>query len=129
MPNELHTITNDMNKMNYWCDVKSSIDPVVVLEGSPYGGVGMICKIPGVCYISLSTDNDRISAMQIAINEKVYLTVIGMYMPHYDGNVNQIAQYNQTLEDVQCIIDCIDPSPLMFLRDMNVVHVTCGTIN
>ena len=99
----------------------SSIDPEVVLEGRPYNGVGMICKnISGVCYISLSTGNDRISVMQIVINEKVYLTVIWVYRPHYDGTVNQIAQYIQTLEDVQCITDCNDPSPVMFLVDMNV---------
>ena len=99
-PNELHTITSDMNKMNYWCDMKSSIDPEVVLEEHPYGGVGMICKkIPYVCYISLSTDNDRISAMQIVINEKIYLTVIEVYMSHYDGTVNQIAQYITLLYD------------------------------
>ena len=42
-----------------------------------------------------------------------------MYIPHYDGPVNQIAQYIQTLEDVQYIIDYNDPSPVMFLGDMN----------
>ena len=78
-PNELHTIPNDMNRMSYWCDMKSSIDPEVMLEGRPYSCVGMICKKTlGVCYISLSTDNDRISTIQIVINEKVYLTVIGV---------------------------------------------------
>ena len=119
-PNELSSVTSDMNKLNYWCNLKSSIDPETVLEGRPFGGVGLICTIKlGVSYIPLNTDNPMISAVQLVIKQKVHLTNIGVYMPHFDGTVNQIAQYNQALEDVQCIIDCNDPSPVLFIGDMN----------
>ena len=46
-------------------------------------------------------------------------TVIGVYMPHFDGTSNQVALYSETLEDIQVIIDTNDPSPIMFLGDMN----------
>lgn len=47
------------------------------------------------------------------------MTVIGVYMPYYDGTANQTVLYTQTLEDVQCVIDCNDPSPVLFVGDMN----------
>ena len=40
-------------------------------------------------------------------------------MPYFSGSANQITEYSQTLEDVQCIIDNNDPSPIIFLGDMN----------
>ena len=103
--------------------MKSSVDPEVVLEGRPYGGVGFICKnIPGISYVNVQTDNDRLCVLQIKSNSKVLLTIIGVYMPYYDGSVAHIQEYIDTLEDMQCIIDSNDPSPIpiMVLGDMNV---------
>ena len=117
-PNEPSAITNQMRENNYWCVMKSSMDPEAECQGRPYGGV--ICKkIPGVTYIPMNCDNDRICAIQMVIDNKVQMTVVGMYMPYYDGTSSQIALCSQTLEDVQCMIDTNDPSPVLFLGDMN----------
>ena len=52
-------------------------------------------------------------------NGKVILTIIGAYMPYYDGSRNRIKQYSETLEDIQQIIDNNDPSPVLLAGDMN----------
>jgi len=120
-PSDLATIRNELKQQGYWSMMKSSIDPEVVLEGRPYGGVGFICKrIPGVSYVTIYTDNDRLCALQIKSNSKVLLTIIGVYMPYYNGSVAHIQEYIDTLEDIQCIIDTNDPCPVMVLGDMNV---------
>ena len=67
----------------------------------------------------MNCDNDRICAIQMVIDNKVQMTVVGVYMPYYDGTSSQIALYSQTLEDVQCMIDTNDPSPVLFLGDMH----------
>ena len=120
-PSDLTTIRNNMTHQGYWSVMKSSVDPEVVLEGRPYGGVGFICKnIPGISYVNVQTDNDRLCVLQIKSNSKVLLTIIGVYMPYYDGSVAHIQEYIDTLEDMQCIIDSNDPSPIMVHGDMNV---------
>lgn len=117
---ELCAIKHDLTQMNLCCQLKSSIDPEMLLEGCPYYGVGRICReIPGVSYIPLNSENDRIYAVQIVVKTKVQMTIGGIYMPHYTGAASQINLYSQTLEDIQCIIDTNDPSPVLFSGDMN----------
>ena len=119
-PSELGTIRNELNEHEYWSYLKWSVDPEVVLQGCPYGGVGFICrKLPGLSYRSINCDNDRLCALQILSDHKVLLTVIGVYMPYVDGTTNQLKAYSETLDDIQCIIDTNDPSPIMFVGDMN----------
>ena len=119
-PNELNGVSKQLNSHGFWCNMKSSIDPEELLVGRPYGGVGFICKrINGVTYVPLPCDNDRIMAVQVVIDSKVLLTMIGVYMPYHDGSANQATLYSETLEDIQCIIDTNDPSPVMLLGDMN----------
>ena len=119
-PCELCTVSNDMVKAGFWPNFKSSIDPETILEGRPYGGVGIICKkVSGLTYIPLKTENDRILSLQIRSRERILVTIIGVYMPHFNGSASQTAEYYETLEDIQCIIGCNDPSPVIFLGDMN----------
>ena len=113
-PCDLGTIKNDLINRGYWCMMKSSVDPEVVLEGRPYGGLGFICKkLPGISYLTVNSENDRIGVLQILSNHKVLLTIIGVYMPYYDGTVGCIQEYSETLNDIQCIIDTNDVSPVM----------------
>jgi hypothetical protein len=101
-PSDLGCFRNELVKHNYWSQLKSSIDADVTLEGRPYGGVGFLCKrISGMTYVPIACDNDRICAIQIVVNNKVILTVIGVYMPYHDGSSSQMCLYNDTLEDVQ----------------------------
>jgi hypothetical protein len=103
-PNELNGISKNLNNIGYWCNLKSSIDPDEVLLGRPYGGVGFICKRkPGLSYIPVPCDNERIMALQLVVN-KVCLTIIGVYLPYYDGSASQTVLYSETLSDVQSLI-------------------------
>ena len=49
-------------------------------------------------------------------------------MPHFNGSASQTAEYCETLEDIQCIIDCNDSSPIIFLGDMNASLPQCATL-
>ena len=119
-PCDLSVISNELRNENYWCMMKSSVDPEVTSEGRPYGGVGFICKrITGISYVPINVDNDRICAIKVVSDGKVMLTIIGVYMQCYDGTTNTIQLYSETLEDVQSIIDTNDPSPIMLVGDMN----------
>ena len=93
-PCELCTVSNDMVKAGFWPNFKSSIDPETILEGRPYGGVGIICKkLSGLTYIPLKTENDRILSLQIRSRERILVTIIGVYMPHFNGSASQTAEY------------------------------------
>ena len=76
-------------------------------------------KVLGLTYIPLKTENDRILSLQIRSHERILVTIIGVYMPHFNGSASQTAEYYEALEDIRCIIDCNDPSPVIFLGDMN----------
>ena len=119
-PCDLSVVSNELRNENYWCMMKSSVDPEVTSEGRPYGGVGFICKrITGISYVPINVDNNRICAIKVVSDGKVMLTIIGVYMQCYDGSTNTIQLYSETLEDVQSIIDTNDPSPIMLVGDMN----------
>ena len=119
-PSDIHNISNEIRNLGYWSVFKSSVDPEIVLEGRPDSRMGFICKkVPGLTYIPLHTKNNRISAIQVKDSGKIQVTIIGVYMPYFSGSANQITEYSQTLEDVQCIIDNNDPLPIIFLGDMN----------
>ena len=113
-------MSNKLRELDYWTSLKSSIDPETVLDGRPYGGVGLICRnIPGVSFVPINCSNDRVCAMKLVSDPKVLLTVIGVYMPYYNGTTDHTIVYHETLDDVQCLIDANEQSPIMFLGDMN----------
>ena len=119
-PIDIGIIKSELLKQNYWCTLKSSVDPEVVLEGRSFGGVGLICKnIPGISYVPINIENERVCALKLVSNSKVVLTIIGVYMPYYDGSVNKISLYSETLDEIQSIIDTNDPSPVLLVGDMN----------
>ena len=57
---------------------------------------------------STTPKNDRSLSLQIRSHDRILVTA------------SQTVEYYDTLEDIQCIIDCNDPSPVIFLGDMNV---------
>ena len=119
-PCDLTNIKSVLKGKNYWSLLKSSVDPEQTLEGRLFGGTGFICKrLPGITYVPIQCDNERICAIQVVSNNKVVLTVIGAYMPYYNGKSDQTSLYTETLEDIQTIIDIHDPSPRLFVGDMN----------
>ena len=42
-------ISNKLRELDYWTLLKSSIEPETVLDGRPYGGVGLICRNIPLC--------------------------------------------------------------------------------
>ena len=63
--------------------------------------------------------NVRICAMKLVSGGKTALTVIGAYMPYWDGSNAHVTMYVETLEDIQCIIDMADPAPILLCGDVN----------
>jgi len=51
--------------------------------------------------------------------DKTLLTVFGVYLPYYNGYNDQIQLYSETLDILQSAIDCMEPSPMMIVGDMN----------
>ena len=121
-PCELCTVSNDMVKTGFWSNFKSSIDPETILEGCPYGGVGIICKkVSGLTYIPLKTENDRILFFQIRSRERILVTIIGVYMPHFNGSASQTAEYYETLEDIQIFHQSV--------TDCSILHDTVDIVS
>ena len=119
-PCELHTFNTCFKNNQYWCNLKSSMDPEVVHDGRPFGGVGFVCKkLNGVSYIPIKCESDRISGIQLTANGKIILTIIGVYLPYFNGKAEQAALYSETLEQVQSLLDTLEPSPTLFMSDMN----------
>ena len=119
-PDDLNVIRQMIQKQNYHCILKTSVDSEVTLEGRPYGGVCFIYKnMPNINIVNIEVDDERICAIKLLSGGRVVLTIIGAYMPHCDGSAARAGMYSETLEKIQLIIDNIDPSPVMFVGDMN----------
>ncbi len=114
-PSELEFYNKSFREKNdNWVYLKSSIDPGKPLCGRPDGGVGLICKRkPGVSYSLLQSNSDRICAVQMKCDTKVCLTIIGVYMPHYNGSTDQMQKFAETLTEMQCIMDNNEVSPTL----------------
>ncbi len=103
-----------------WVNLKSSVDPEVVLVGRPHGGIGFIAKRQeNIVYKPVLVDSDRICGVQLISGGKILLTVFGVYLPYYNGTTDQIELYSETLDMLQSTLDTIDPSPVMIVGDMN----------
>ena len=79
--------------------MKSSINPEEILVGRPHEGIGFIAKRrEDVVYRPIIIDSNRIAAVQLISNGQVILTVYGVYMPHFNGQSDQIELYSETLD-------------------------------
>ena len=51
---------------------------------------------------------------------KLVLTVLGLYLPYNDNSVNSMDIYLESLDKVQCLIDdCDSEAPVILIGDMN----------
>ncbi len=64
-------------------------------------------------------DSMRISGAQILSQGKIMMTIFGVYLPHYNGDPEQIQLYAETLDLLQSLIDDCDESPSMIVGDFN----------
>jgi exonuclease III len=109
------------NDDGYWCTLKSRIDPEVIQRGRSYGGVGFICnRKSGMSYRNVDIDCDRVSVLQVMYEQRPVLTIIGVYLPFYNGSSDQIALYAETLDIIQTILsNYAQDTPVMIMGDCN----------
>ena len=67
----------------------------------------------------INVDSDRICGIQMISNEKILMTLLGVYLPYYKSSIDQIKLYCETLDILQSTIDNLEPSPVMIVGDMN----------
>ena len=102
--------------------LKSSVNPEEALRGRPFGGVGFICKkLSNVVYRQIEIESDRLMAIKVIHKNtsKVLLNIIGVYLPYYNGCVDQTALFVDVLDQLQCVIDECADAPVMLVGDMN----------
>ena len=120
-PCELDHIKRNLKERKLWSFLKSSIDPEIVQVGRSFGGVGFICKqLKSYKYQVIHISSDRLCAIQILQGQTVILTVVGVYMPFYNGNKEQISLYAETIDLLQDVIDThAGYAPCIILGDFN----------
>ena len=120
-PCELTAIKSELKQQHLWSVMKSSMDPEKIQAGRTHGGVGFICKeILGMEYRSIDIVSDRLCAIQLLCNHSVILTVIGVYMPYFNGSNDQVNMYMQVLEILQGLIDVYsEGKPCVIIGDFN----------
>ena len=75
------------------------MNPELLQLGRPFGGTAFICKKRDeISFRTVETDSDRINVIQLMHNSKPFLTIIGVYMPYYNGNAEQSELFADTLE-------------------------------
>ena len=80
--------------------LKSSVDPLVLLQGRPYGGIGLICQEKsGIFYSEIECDSDRISGLKVA-NTKgdILMIIFAIYLPYKDNSRDQYIRFGATLK-------------------------------
>ena len=101
---ELSHVQQTLHGQGKWIYLKSSMDHEVVYR--PFGGVGFICKNQeGLTYRCIDVDNDRICVLQVISCQKPLLTIIGVYMPYFNGHHEQLELYVETLDVLQYTLD------------------------
>ena len=122
-PSDLNSIQDILDMEGKWSHMRSSIDPVCYDKGRPFGGLGFICqKKDNISYRVIEEESDRVSAIQILSSESVIALIVGVYLPHHDGTVNQCEMYMDTINKIQGIVDMNeDGVPLLIIGDFNTV--------
>ena len=119
---QIPAIKNLLTDRGFVSHLKSSIDPEEILYGRPYGGTGFVCRnIDGIIFQNVLVDNDRISSIKVIQSGtgQTLLNIIGVYLPFYNGSVDQTSLYSETLDKIQNLIDDCAGTPVMIMGDMN----------
>ena len=113
-----------------WVALKSSMDPSEIINGRPYGGIGFICsKSEGITFQSIDVESDRICAIQLSMNRKVLINVIGVYLPYNSGTSECMELYLDTLDKIRSVIDQHVEAPSILIGDMNTSLPQLSTLN
>ena len=116
-PSELYEVKSTFSKQGMWSNLKSSIPANTILQGRPYGGTGFICKPVQHCtYHDIPQEDDRISVIEVRNNNRVVITLIGVYLPYFHSESTPL--YSETLDKLHGTIHNIT-SPFILLGDMN----------
>ena len=103
---------------------KSSMTDVdVSYSGRPFGGIATICKHnDNFKYQELDVACDRIIAISIVDQQgKPVQTVFNVYLPFYNGDMNQTDLYVDTIDQLQSCIDKYGSmAPFQIIGDFNV---------
>ena len=87
------------------------------MQGRPYGGTGFICKpVPHCTYHDIPQEDDRISVIEVRNNNRVVITLIGVYLPYFHSESTPL--YSETLDKLPGTIHNIT-SLFILLGDMN----------
>lgn len=104
----------------YWSDLKSSIDPEQLSNGRPHGGIGFIAKpLNGITLKSLSVESDRISGLQLIAHGKILVTILGVYLPFFSGQAEQIQHFSETVDLLAATLETASEGPVLIVGDMN----------
>ena len=94
------------SRQGKWSNLMSSIPADTVVQGRPYGGTGFICKPVQHCtFHNVPQEDDRISVIEIRNNNRVVITLIGVYLPDFHSVSTPL--YGETLDKLDGIIQNI----------------------
>ena len=114
--NQKYEVKSAFSKQGMWSNLKSSIPADTILQGRPYGGTGFICKPVQHCtYHDIPQEDDRISVIEVRNNNRVVITLIGVYLPYFHSESTPL--YSETLDKLHAIHNIT--SPFILLGDMN----------
>ena len=105
---------------NAWSNLKSSMDACTHNVGRPFGGCGFLCrKSQGVNYRTITCISDRLSGIEVIVNQKSVLCVFGVYLPYDSHDKNSFDMYLDTLNELQGLLDNCTSVPHMVVGDFN----------
>ena len=95
--------------------------PPGVGEGRRRGGLALICRRrPGLTFIPCSCDDPRLCGVTALIDGRPALSVIGCYMPYWDGNGGNSEKYEMVTAKLDAAITALRPSaPVVVAGDLN----------
>ena len=95
--------------------------PPGVGEGRRRGGLALICRRrPGLTFIPCSCDDPRLCGVTALIDGRPALSVIGCYMPYWDGNGGTSEEYEMVTAKLDAAITALRPSaPVVVAGDLN----------
>ena len=117
-PSDLNIVNEYFETYEQAAHMISSVDPLNVLSGRPFGGIGFIIRNPDRLTYRIEECHERIIGLKVYRDQKVILNVFGVYMPH-NGHT-QMECFLETLDKLQSHIDnCIPGSPVVILGELN----------
>lgn len=121
LPKDIPTVWETFQDMGKTAFLNSSVDPLVPLHGRPYGGTGFICDISdGFSFKFEECESGRLCGLLVYKNEKLVLTVYGVYLSCDDRMADTMECYMETLDRLQSLLDSSDSSvPAIITGDMN----------